>query len=564
MTPQPTGAGIAIIIPTWNGWVDLAGCLRSLPRDRRRDVIVVDNGSADGTVQNVRAEFPDVQVIALPHNTGFAFAVNRGIEAAGRRDIVLLNNDTVVLADWFDELWAVTRTAAPRVGFVQCKMICLHDDRLDTTGDMQSWAGLPVQRGHGEIDRGQWDDDAAVFSACGGASWYRREMLDDVGLFTERFFAYYEDVDLCSRAQLRGWTGQFAARAVVRHAVSASAGRVPGFKRFQSTRNGWWLVFRTMPSALLPRVLPRLVVLNGLLLVQALLHGEFRSAVRGHVAAVRGLTRTWQERRAIQATATVSATQFSETFVSARTRRVLGQFLGALLLRLSGPVPTDAVGGCHNADAALRYRPLVKRIAGAGRVLEVGSGSVGITAYSPLLPVVGVDADFAATAELSSSTLVKVTARGSALPFPDNTFDACLSVDSFEHVPKSARGPFVREMKRVTRPGGRVILACPVGALAGRADALVDQAFRRRYGRPHPWLQEHLAEGLPTDQELRQLMGGSGTLKVTRNAWLPLWVVLQRLALSSHDYGAVERLVGTLAQRFAWAPCYRRIYELQL
>lgn len=558
----------AIVIPSWDGWPELARCLDALPARWRRQVIVVDNGSRDDTAAKTGECYPEVTVIALAKNTGFAHAVNVGIRAAAGRDVVVLNNDTVPAPDWMDELLAAAGAAGPRVGFVASKLLRLGTREIDSAGDLPTWAGLPVQRGHGEIDAGQWDDSPEVPSGCGGATWLRREMLAEIGLFAEEFFAYLEDVDLCLRAQLHGWSGRFAPRAVVFHATSATSGRVSGFKMAQTARNSWWLLARTTPAPLLPRILPRFLALHLLLLVSSAFKGELRPVLRGHAAGLRGVGAALRQRRQIMAGSVLDAEAFAALLVPRPLSAQLRAGLRALMWRLVRQVPPPAYDPgdpAGNADAALRYRQVAQLLLPtAERVLEVGSGSLGITPFRAVPFLVGVDADFAATQELVTAELHKVTASAVELPFPDASFDAAISVDALEHIPATARPAAIAEMLRVTRPGGTVILAAPFGRLSQLADRYVDGAFRRRHGRAHPWLVEHLANGLPCRVELAAALGAQrASVRVHRNAAIPLWVALQLVSIGAHGATNRPRLLAELAARLPAWPAYRLIYEIR-
>ncbi|HZU60349.1 MAG TPA: glycosyltransferase family 2 protein, partial [Solirubrobacteraceae bacterium] len=187
-------ADVAVVVPNWNGARFLEDCLRSLRRQTEpAQIIVVDGASTDGSRQLVSASFEEVTLLPLEHNPGFAGAVNRGIEhalAGGAQFVALLNNDAVVEPDWLARLLATAR-AHPEAGTVTSKFML--DDRvhIDSTGDFYSSWGWAYPRGRDEVDRGQYDhpDSREVFCGSGGASLYRSEMLQDVGLFDEDYFA---------------------------------------------------------------------------------------------------------------------------------------------------------------------------------------------------------------------------------------------------------------------------------------------------------------------------------------------------------------------------------------
>ena len=165
----------AVIIPNYNGIAYIRGCLDSLQRQTAQDfsVIVVDNGSTDGSREIVQEEYPWVRLICLPENTGFCGAVNRGIRAAQEPYVILLNNDTTAEPDFVQEL--LEGIARHRRAFAcGAKMLQASDSRLiDGAGDLYTALGWAVARGNGRPQE-QYQREEQVFSACGGAAIYRR------------------------------------------------------------------------------------------------------------------------------------------------------------------------------------------------------------------------------------------------------------------------------------------------------------------------------------------------------------------------------------------------------
>src|SRR3712207_953177 len=178
-----------ILIPNWNGQRFLELCLTSLRNQSFQDfeTILMDNGSTDDSVDFAARNFPEVQVIPLEDNLGFSAAVNAGIRASRAEYVALLNNDTEVDPGWLEALVEAAESH-PEAGLFASKMVNFEDRRvLDGAGDVLRRSGLPYRLGHGEPDRGQYDEAAFVFGACAGAALYRRSMLDDIGLFDEDF-----------------------------------------------------------------------------------------------------------------------------------------------------------------------------------------------------------------------------------------------------------------------------------------------------------------------------------------------------------------------------------------
>jgi SAM-dependent methyltransferase len=175
-----------------------------------------------------------------------------------------------------------------------------------------------------------------------------------------------------------------------------------------------------------------------------------------------------------------------------------------------------------NLDTALRYEAVLRLLAERWRpgveVLEVGSGSGGVTEFLAY-PVTGVDPAFERTAERSTEFLRRVPGRATALPLDDASFDLVLCVEVVEHLAAEEREPALAEMVRVLRPGGRLVLTFPADATAAALDRWLDDAYRARHGVPHPWVAEHLAEGVPrTDDVVAALRraGGPGARAMVR------------------------------------------------
>lgn len=258
MKNQPNN--IAVVIPNWNGKEDLAACLDSLSHQSMpHKVIVVDNGSVDGSVDFVRNNYQKVDLIALPRNTGFSGGVNTGIQRAleqGFSYIALLNNDAVVDRFWLEELFILAEEKT-KSAIVTGKILKSNKKTIDTTGDQYGVWGLPHPRGRDEIDNGQYDQAEEVTAACGGASLYRASALSSIGIFDERFFAYYEDVDISLRARLLGWSVWYTPKAITYHKVGATSSRLGDFTRYQSLKNYMLLYLNNMPGLLFWKHLPK-------------------------------------------------------------------------------------------------------------------------------------------------------------------------------------------------------------------------------------------------------------------------------------------------------------------
>lgn len=242
---------ISIVIPNYNGAGYLRDCLRAVFAQRgvSPDVIVVDNGSVDDSVEIIRNEFPQVELITMNDNTGFCGGVNAGIEASLHEDyVILLNNDTVVEPDFTLKLYEAISGDA-HIFSAQARMLAMADHSLiDDAGDFYCALGWAFARGKGKMDGPSYREKKAIFSACAGAAIYRVSILKAIGLFDENHFAYLEDLDIGWRARIQGYKNIYAPEAVVYHIGSASSGSVYNlFKVKNSSRNSIYVIGKNMP-----------------------------------------------------------------------------------------------------------------------------------------------------------------------------------------------------------------------------------------------------------------------------------------------------------------------------
>lgn len=238
---------VTVIIPNYNGLKFMRLCMESLRQQRCRDfrVLVVDNGSDDGSVQWLKEQ--RIPTIFLKENTGFTGAVNTGIRAAGTEFVLLLNNDTVAEPGLVGELLK-TIERSEKIFAVSSKMIQMHHRELmDDAGDMYSVLGWAYQRGVGRSARG-YNKPGEVFSACAAAAIYRKKVFETIGLFDEMHFCYLEDIDVCYRAKIYGYHNRYCPSAVVYHVGSATSGsKYNGFKVKLAARNNIYLNYKNMP-----------------------------------------------------------------------------------------------------------------------------------------------------------------------------------------------------------------------------------------------------------------------------------------------------------------------------
>ena len=249
---------ITIVIPNYNGMQYLKGCLDSLAAQTDQDfeILMIDNGSTDGSVAWVRAHYPKVRIRAYRQNTGFCKAVNAGIRLSRSEYVLLLNNDVVCDPEMVGYLH---RGIASRPDAFSCcaKLLQMSDpSRIDDAGAFYNMLGWAFARGKGKPSS-RYDRPGKVFACCAAAAIYARSVFDEIGLFDERHFAYLEDIDVGYRAMRAGYENWYLPQAVVYHAGSATSGsRHNAFKVRLAARNSIFLVRKNMRPAQIVLNLP--------------------------------------------------------------------------------------------------------------------------------------------------------------------------------------------------------------------------------------------------------------------------------------------------------------------
>jgi GT2 family glycosyltransferase len=342
-TVSAAGVRVSVVIPTFRGGAALRSCLDSLAAQRSAafDVTVVDDAPDSRTGELVR-EFPGVQYLPNPRNLGFAAAVNRGIRSTSGGWALVLNDDALVESGTMAAIEGATQS---RLDMGACFVRLADRPTVDSAGIIVHPDGSSTERGRNEpVDASRFERPVEVFGPSGSAGVYRRAVFDELGGFDERFFAYYEDVDLAWRARSRGYGCRFLPKARVLHQHSATWGRMSSRKLQLLERNRLWNLWKNYPS--------RFVIEEPLnrfrQTVRALDRGldpQARSEIghaspamlawtlaRADLEAAAGFDTCWSMRRTISRTARVSPDDleawitpgFDDPPVSVSTARSLG------------------------------------------------------------------------------------------------------------------------------------------------------------------------------------------------------------------------------------------------
>ena len=297
---------VAVVVPNWNGRRWLERCLEALVGQTMpaSEVVIVDNGSTDGSTRMPRPPGLPLRIIELGRNTGFAFAANRGLEASAAPAVALVNTDVVLAPDWIERTSNALQRD-DRLAAVASKMVQMDDPRrIYDTGDFLRRDGVCEQRGRFKLDDGRFDAPGEAFAPCAGAALYRREAVAAVGGFDERLFAYLEDVDLGLRLALAGWRCAYEP-AVALHAGGGSSWQLQPPVEHWIERNTLLLVAKAFPLRWAPLVAYRQLGWAW----HAFLERRLRVHLGGAVAALPVLVPVLAERRRLRASAVVAVEQ---------------------------------------------------------------------------------------------------------------------------------------------------------------------------------------------------------------------------------------------------------------
>ena len=240
---------VTIVIPNYKGKEYLFSCVKSLyEKDQtEKKILIIDNASNDGSIEEVVKEYPEVECVMLDKNYGFCRAVNIGIEKTDTPYVILLNNDTVIKDNYVKYLLDSIKKD-PNIFSVEPKMIQYHDpSKIDSAGTYYNALGWAYAYGKDKSVK-KYNNIRKIFATCGGASIYRKKVFEEIGMFDEKHFAYLEDIDVGYRARIAGYDNLYEPKSEVIHVGSAASGaRYNEFKVKMSSRNNVYLIYKNMP-----------------------------------------------------------------------------------------------------------------------------------------------------------------------------------------------------------------------------------------------------------------------------------------------------------------------------
>lgn len=305
---------VAVVVINYKAADDTIACVNALLKQSFSDftIVVVENGSHDNSLKKIEelAKRHKEKVIPLYNdkNLGFTGGANTGITWAQSHNytyVALLNNDAVADKHWLESL--IRRAKQNNeCGIITSLLLHIDGKTIDSTGEQYSTWGLSFPR-----DRNKKASAAStggfVLGATGGASLYRMDMLDQIGLFDDIYFAYYEDIDLSFRAQLRGWKVYYEPSAIAFHKQGATSKKMPGFTVQQIFKNLPIVFIKNIPQELLLSIGVRLYFAYVLIFINAIKNGNASPAFKGLIKSIPATIHALKSRGNIQRSKKVSS-----------------------------------------------------------------------------------------------------------------------------------------------------------------------------------------------------------------------------------------------------------------
>lgn len=307
---MPDKDSVLFVILNFNGWKETLPCIDAVKSQTYKNfhILLVDNGSHDESLKKLVKYENDklVTYIKQPVNLGFAGGVNLGIRHAidqGFPYIVLLNNDAIIDKDWLEILFNKIQT----VDTSSITGLLMDGDgkKIESTGDGYSIWGLPFPRQR-DMDISKAEESGFVFGGTAGASLYKTALFEDIGLFDEKFFAYFEDTDISFRAQLAGHKAYYEKSALAYHDHGTTSNKMPGFTVYQTFKNLPTFFWKDVPIQMFFTVGIRFFAVYALMYVRAVLRGQFMVATKGVLGHLALFPHALNERRKIQSKKRVS------------------------------------------------------------------------------------------------------------------------------------------------------------------------------------------------------------------------------------------------------------------
>ena len=301
---------VLFVVLNYNGWQETLTCIDAVLAQTYSPfhILLIDNGSADESLEKLKKfeSHKKITFMKNPKNLGFSGGVNCGIRYALQHNFpytVLLNNDATISKTWLKKL--VETMQKTKASIVTGLLLSSDGKKIESTGDSYSRWGLPFPRQRDETTASALSS-GYVFGGTAGASLYKTALFEEIGLFDEIFFAYYEDTDICLRAQIAGHKAYYEKSAIAYHDHGTTSSKLPGFTVMQNFKNLPLFFWKDMPLAMFPYAFFRFYGVIGLTYIRAVLRGQFAPATKGLLLSIWYFPHALKERWRIQESRTVS------------------------------------------------------------------------------------------------------------------------------------------------------------------------------------------------------------------------------------------------------------------
>jgi GT2 family glycosyltransferase len=299
-----TNEQVLFVVLNFKGWQETITCIDAVLKQSYKSfhIMLIENGSGDDSVEKLShyEKNDKITFVKNDKNLGFAGGVNMGIRYAIDHNypyVALLNNDAFITEDWLKSL--INSLETTQASAVTGLLLSGDGKKIESTGDSQSKWGLPFPRQRDEeVEKAH--DSGFVFGGTAGASVYKTALFEDIGLFDETFFAYFEDTDINFRAQLAGHKTYYEKSAIAYHDHGTTSSKIPGFTVYQTFKNLPQLFWKDVPLRMLIPTGLRFFAAYGLMYVRAVLRGQFGIATKGLLRSLALFPHALKERYRIQ------------------------------------------------------------------------------------------------------------------------------------------------------------------------------------------------------------------------------------------------------------------------
>lgn len=304
---------IAIVILSWNGEKLFNKFLPSVIKnsaEKNTEIFVADNGSTDNTVYFLKENYPEINVIALDKNYGFAEGYNQALKQVDAEYLVILNSDVEVTPNWIEPCLRHFEADA-RLAAIQPKILSYNQKQqfeyAGAGGGFIDKYGYPFCRGRIlnriEEDHGQYDQPSPIFWASGACMFVRTKSFYEAGGFDGDFWAHMEEIDLCWRLKSLGYRVYYQPESVVYHLGGGTLAYGSPQKIYLNFRNNLFMLFKNLPKQQFKRIFLIRMILDGVAAVKFIAGfnlREFWAVLKAHASFYRNLRKLFEKRREVQ------------------------------------------------------------------------------------------------------------------------------------------------------------------------------------------------------------------------------------------------------------------------